>query len=96
MGPQDTLKILSTPAANIAMKKALKKAGIKDWYMFSIHNVRKTLETWIIALDVDSLKVIKHFGHTLQVAAQHYVAPDVFNWEDKQQIKQIIGDLYSK
>lgn len=96
LGPQDTLKILSTPAANIAMKKALKEAGIEDWDMFSIHNIRKTLETWIIALDVDSLKIIKHFGHTLQVASQHYVAPDVFSWEDKQQIRQIIGDLYVK
>ena len=39
---EDKLPILSTPAANIAMKKALIKAEIKDWYMFSISNIRKT------------------------------------------------------
>jgi len=34
----ETLRILSTPASNIGMKKALQRAGIKDWYMFSVHN----------------------------------------------------------
>jgi integrase len=90
----DFFPILSTPAANIAMKKALQEAEIPDWKMFSVHNVRKTLETWLIALDVDSMKVIKHFGHGLAMALKHYVSPDVFGWEDKDMIRDIIGDLY--
>ena len=92
----DYFPILSTPAANICMKKTLKKAGIKDWSMFSIHNVRKTLETWLISLDIDSLKIIKHFGHTMQVAAKFYVSSDTFNYADKQIIRQVIGDLYQQ
>jgi len=64
--------------------------------MFSIHNVRKTLETWLISLDIDSLKIIKHFGHTMNVAAKFYVSSDTFNYEDKQIIRQVIGDLYQQ
>lgn len=94
--PEDNLKILSTPASNIAMKKALKKAGIPDWKMFSVHNVRKTLETWLLALDIDTMKIIKHFGHSIQMAQKHYVSPDIFGWEDKRMMRDIIGGLYRK
>ena len=92
--PEDHFPILSTPAANIAMKKTLKEMGVQDWMMFSVHNVRKTLETWLISLDIDSLKIIKHFGHSYNVAAKFYVSSDTFNYEDKRIIRTIIGDLY--
>jgi len=89
-------KILSTPAANIAMKKALQRAGIKDWKMFSIHNIRKTLETWLMACDVDGLKICAHIGHSMAVAAGSYISADVFSWEEKSKIRMIIGDLYQR
>lgn len=92
----DYLNILSTPAANIAMKKALREAGIKDWYMFSVHNVRKTLETWLMAVNVDGLKIVAHIGHSMAVAAKNYISADVFSWEEKKQIRMIIGDLYGR
>jgi integrase len=92
----DYLGILSTPAANIGMKKALKVGGIKDYYMFSIHNIRKTLETWLVALEVDGLKITAHIGHSLQTAASHYISADVFSWEEKTKMREIIGDLYRK
>ena len=92
--PADHFPILSTPAANICMKKTLRKINIPDWLMFSVHNVRKTLETWLISLDVDSLKVSKHFGHSITVASKFYVSPDTFNFEDKRAIRDIIGELY--
>jgi integrase len=90
------IRILSTPAANIAMKKGLQKAGIKDWYMFSVHNIRKTLEIWLMALGVDSLKLTAHIGHDIKTAAQHYVSPDIFSWEEKKRMRDIIGDLYER
>jgi integrase len=92
----DYFPILSTPAANIAMKKALLKVGIKDYQMFSVHNCRKTLETWLLAMDVDSFKLVKHFGHSINIALKHYVSPDIFSYEDKRQIRSIIGDLFEK
>ncbi|MGC9309861.1 MAG: site-specific integrase [Candidatus Nanoarchaeia archaeon] len=94
--PGDKFPILSTPAANIAMKKALKEAGIEDYDMFSLHNCRKTLETWLIALGIDSFKIVKHFGHSMNIAIKHYVSPDLFQWEDKQMMRQIVGDLFQK
>jgi len=93
---EEKIGILSTPAANIAMKKALKEAGITDYKMFSIHNVRKTLENWLIALDVNEVKISRHMGHDISTAIQHYVSPDIFSWEEKQQIREIIGDLYRR
>ena len=92
----DYLGILSTPAANIGMEKALAKAGIKDWEMFSVHNVRKSFETWLMALGIDGLAITAHVGHSLAVAAGSYVSPDVFSWEEKSKIRLIIGDLYQR
>jgi integrase len=96
LGYEDYLGILSTPAANIGMKKALKLGGIKDWQMFSIHNIRKTLETWLVALEVDGLKITAHIGHSMQTAASHYISADVFSWEEKSKMREIIGDLYRR
>ena len=96
LNSNDTLGLLSTPAANIAMEKALKKAGIEDWYMFSIHNIRKTIEIWLMALGVDSLKIISHIGHSLATAVGSYISPDVFSYEEKSQMRMIIGDLYQR
>lgn len=93
---EDYLGILSTPASNIAMKKALERAGIKDFKMFSIHNIRKTLETWLMALGIDGLSITAHIGHSMATAAAHYVSADVFSWEEKQKMREIIGDLYRR
>ena len=96
LGNEDYLGILSTPAANIGMKKALQEARIKDWQMFSIHNIRKTLEIWLMALSVDGLTITAHVGHSMQTAAGHYISPDVFSWEEKSKMREIIGDLYRR
>ncbi len=88
--------ILSKPAIHLAMKKALKKSNINDWYMFSTHNVRKTFETWLMALNIDGLKIVAHLGHSMAVAAGHYVSADVFSFDEKNKMRLIIGDLYSR
>jgi len=96
LGDNDYLGIMSTPAANIGLKKALMRCGVNDWYMFSVHNVRKTLECWLMALGIDGLKITSHIGHSMQVASQHYISADVFSWEEKKQIRLIIGGLYER
>jgi integrase len=92
--PESTLGILSNPALNIAYKKAAQKAKIKDWWNISSHTFRKTLEVWLLALGVDSLKLLAHFGHDVRTAASHYVSPDIFTYQEKKLMRQIIGDLY--
>jgi len=96
LGMDDKLPILSTPAGNVAMKKALQKAGIPDWQMFSLHNIRKTTEMFLLALEVQSQKIEKHMGHSVAVAQKYYVSPEIFSYEDKDMIRQIIGDLYAR
>ena len=91
---EDYLGFRSKPATHIAMKKTLQKAQIKDWYMFSTHNIRKTFETWLMALGIDGLKIVAHLGHSMSVAAGHYISADVFSYEEKSKIREIIGDLY--
>ena len=92
----DYIPILSTPAANIAMKKTLKEIGIKDYYMFSIHNIRKTLATWLLALGADGFKVAQYLGHDANTLRTSYATPDVFSFEEKDSMKLVLGDLVEK
>jgi len=94
--PTDVLGVLSNPALNICYKRAGKEAGIKDYWNISSHTLRKTLETWLMALGVDGLALTAHFGHDMKTAAQHYVSPDIFTWEDKKKMREIIGDIYAR
>jgi len=93
--PEDYLGILSNPALNIAYKKAGKKAGIKDYWNISSHTFRKTLEVWLMSWGVSDLPLTAHLGHDIRTAASHYVSPNIFSYEEKQQMRLIIGDLYS-
>jgi len=88
------LGLLTASSAHSALKWGLIRAGIKDWYMFSLHNIRKTLETWLVSQNLGTLKVMKHMGHNVPTALKHYIQPDLFTPEDKIMIKDILGDLY--
>jgi len=93
---QDTLKILSTPAANLCLKGTLKKIGIKDYYMFSTHNIRKTHGNWLKALGVEGAEICSRLGHDYNTFLKSYVSPDVFSFEERGKIRLILGDLYQK
>ncbi|KKN58002.1 hypothetical protein LCGC14_0556600 [marine sediment metagenome] len=93
---KDYLPILKNNSLNEAYKKAGKKAGIKDYYNISSHTFRKTLEVWLMSLGVESLPLVAHLGHDLKTAVEHYISPDIFNWEDRQKMRDIIGDLYRR
>ena len=92
----DYLPILKTSPANVALKKHLQRIGIKDWMMFSIHNVRKTAENWMHTMEIDSFKVTKHFGHSREVAYKHYLQSSVFTLDEKRWIRHFYDDLASK
>jgi len=87
---------LANSSLNRAYKKAGKETGIKDYWNISSHTFRKTLEVWLMALGVDGLALTAHIGHDMKTAAQYYVSPDIFSWEDKQKMRMIIGDLYRR
>lgn len=91
----DTLNIPSTPACGQMLKAASKKARIQNPNDFSAHSLRKTLETWLMALNVNDMKIVKHLGHDIRTAISHYVQPDIFNAQQKLLMREIIGDLYA-
>lgn len=93
---QDYLPIITTQGANQAMKRTLKKIGLPDWQMLSLHNVRKTNENWLLAMGVAWNKVIKQLGHSANVSLRHYLSSDIFSFEEKRQIREIMGDIREK
>jgi integrase len=76
------------------MKRALKESGIKDWYMFSLHNIRKTHGMWLKALDVKFEEICKRLGHDANTYLKHYGSADIFNRQDKQEMIKILGGIY--
>jgi len=90
---EDYVVKYSQPAAHICLKKTLKKIGIKDYYMFSVHNIRKTLETWLKALGVDETTLEKHFGHDIRTAKNNYLQEDIYTFKEKDEMRDIIDDL---
>ena len=92
----DYIGILSTPAANIAMKNHLTKIKIKDPYMFSIHNIRKTHGNWLKALGIDGSEICTRLGHDYNTFLKSYGSPDIFSFEEKNQMRMILGDLYGR
>lgn len=89
----ETRRVLSTNAFNIALRKASKEAGIKNYEEFSSHNIRKTFATWMLSLGVDGFKLAQHLGHTPNELARDYATNDVFNHKDKQMMRGMFGDL---
>jgi integrase len=95
-GKLDTLGLPSVQYMDRIMKEYCQKAGIEDYQDFSAHNLRKTLENYLIALNVNVLAIQAHMGHLLDIAAAHYVAASLFTAEDKTLIRQIIDNLLQK
>jgi integrase len=91
---EDYLVTLSQPACHLALKKTLQLIKIKDWKMFSLHNIRKTSENWALAIGVDSMKLSKRFGHNLITQYEHYSQSDAFNQKEKEMIREIFGDTF--
>ena len=85
--------VLTDSALNLCMKKILKRIGIRDYKMFSVHNIRKTHGNWLVTHDFTMPKVCTRLGHTPNVFLKSYGSSDIFNDKDREGIKEILGDL---
>lgn len=92
----DYVLTLSQPALHICMKGCLKRIEIKDWYMFSLHNVRKTHGNYLKAMGIEALEICQRLSHDFNTFLKSYGSPDIFNAEDKQEMRRILGDLYER
>ena len=90
------LKIHTTEGVDAFLKEVAQKAGIKDYQEFSAHNLRKTTGTYLLALGIDGFKVAQFLGHSAEMLRTRYASPDIFSFKDKDEMKEILGDLYTR
>ena len=94
--------LLSTPAFNTAMKKALQDMGEKEWYMYSAHNIRKTHGNWLKIMgnlrimDVDATEICLRLGHDYGTFLKDYGSAGVMDSKDIMIIKEVLGTLYQR
>ena len=90
----ERLFLISSQAVSQLFKRKLKKAKIKDWYNFSLHNIRKTTECWLNFLGNNHLLLLLHFGHNQSTSLRFYLNQDFYDSSYKFKARQILGDLY--
>jgi integrase len=89
----DNYKMYSTNHYDTFLKELSVKAKVKNPNEYSSHNMRKTFGTWMLALGVDGFKLAQHLGHSPDMLRTHYASPDIFNFRDKDIMRDILGDL---
>ena len=75
------------------LKRKLKKAGIKDWYNFSPHNLRKTYGMWMRTYNKDMGELCYRMGHDMDTYIAHYGSSLIFTDEERRKIQRIMGDI---
>lgn len=76
------------------MRNQLKQLGFKDWYNFSLHNIRKTHGNYLKAMSIDSGEICYRLGHDLNTFIKHYGSANIFDRKDKLLMVKILGDVY--
>lgn len=89
----------SSCTATHSLKKGLIKAGIKDYYNFSLHNIRKTHGMWLKTLipysrGITEGEICLRLGHDMGTFLKHYGSPSVFSERDRMMMIKILGDVY--
>ena len=78
----------------LLMRRALIRAGIKDYWNFSLHNIRKTTGNWLKALGVPAEEICLRLGHDFNTYLKHYGSATIFDRDDRMQMIKILGNLY--
>lgn len=89
----DTFNFPTIQHMNQTMKRILKQKNVLDWQDFSPQNIRKTHENYLLATGSNPLSIRMHIGHSLDVAAAHYISTNIFTSEEIGMIKIILGNL---
>ena len=90
----DLLFPITKQAVYQMLRRGLKKAGIKDYWNFSLHNIRKTHGNWLKALNISAEEICTRLGHDFNTYLKHYGSPNIFDRRDKIQMVNILGDVY--
>jgi integrase len=77
------------------LKRTCKNQKIANWQDFSIHNLRKTHENYLLALNLPEQKITSHMGHTSKTANEHYISSGMIkNKEQLDKIRRWLGDIF--
>lgn len=81
------------------MRERLQSIGMKDYYNFSLHNIRKTHGMWLKTLqhrgkDLDVSEICMRLGHDMNTFLKHYGSPSIFGDSDRDKMIEILGDIY--
>lgn len=87
MNKEDTFNFPTIQHLIQTMKRICEKEKLYQWNDFSAHNLRKTHENYLLALDKDEVKVSRHMGHTPKTAQEHYLSSGFI--KDKKQLDKI-------
>jgi len=90
---RDNLGILTAQRIRILMKFYGALAGIENYCDLRPHTARKTHETYLCAIGVNSMVISIHMGHTIDVAQAFYVT-QTFSETEKEEAKRILGDIF--
>jgi len=75
------------------LKSKLKKAGIKDWFNFSPHNLRKTYGMWTRTFNLGDGELCYRMGHDMDTYMAHYGSSLIFTDNERRKIAKIIGEV---
>jgi integrase len=92
---EDTFKFPTIQHLIQTMKRILKNKKISYWQDYSVHNLRKTHENYLMALSLDNSRVTMHMGHNQKTAVGHYLSSSFI--KDKKQLDKIrlwLGDIF--
>jgi len=78
---------------SIMLKRKLKEAGIKDYYNFSPHNIRKTYGMWMRTYNKEMAELCYRMGHDIDTFIAHYGSSLIFTQEERRLISEIMGDV---
>lgn len=81
------------------LRRKLIKIGVKDFWQYSLHNIRKTTGMWLKTLqyrakDLNSDEICMRLGHDHNTYLKHYGSPSIFTDSDRDKMIDILGDVY--
>lgn len=88
-------KQLGQKTVYLMMRRGLVKAGVEDYWNFSLHNIRKTTGNWLKALGVPAEEICLRLGHDFNTYLKHYGSATIFDRQDRIQMIKILGQMYN-
>jgi integrase len=96
---EDFLFKMSKQNAWQLLRRKLQKIGVKDYWQYSLHNIRKTTGMWLKTIqgrgkDLNSDEICMRLGHDHNTFLKHYGSPSIFTDSDRDKMLDILGDVY--